>query len=538
MRTQTFAVATLLVAHAWSLNADTYPRQAAVDAIHYRFAVTVALDGGRIEGEAVATLRLLAPIREIALDLVSASNGDAGMKVSAVSLGGHPISYSHEANRLRLRVPEAAAPGQDLVYTIAYSGLPADGLRTLATIYGDWSVFSDNWPDRARHWLPMIDHPYDKATGELIVTAPAEYQVVSNGALVEEIDLGNGRRQTHWRQSVPIASWLFTLGVARFDVHHAGRVQNVPLQTWVFPQDRAQGRSIFEETSRRAMDFFSQRVGPYPYQKLANVQAAGITGGMENATAIFYGEKSVTSGRVPVIHEIAHQWFGNSVTERDWDDVWLSEGFATYFAHLYTEHHEGREAFVHGLAENRANVLELESKTPDTPVIHRNLADMQRVLNQLVYQKGGWILHMLRAEVGTDMFWKGTREYYRRYRDQNASSDDFRQVMEQASGKSLKPFFDQWLRRAGVPRLEGTWRYRREHKEIEVNLSQTQRGQPFSLTVEVGLADTSGRTFATSRQSFDARSTTFRVPVAAEPATVSLDPETWLLADLRPLLRR
>src|SRR4029453_2363263 len=194
------------------------------------------------------------------------------------------------------------------------------------------------------------------------------------------------------------------IGVAKFDVHHAGLVQNVPLQTWVFPEDRDTGRAVFEDTSRRALDFFSERIGPFPYEKLANVQAAGYSGGMENATTIFYGEKGVAAGGAPVVHEIAHQWFGNSVTERDWDDVWLSEGFATYFALLFTEQFEGRDAFVEGLKRSRAQVLQLEQKLPDTPVIHRNLADMTKVLNNLVYQKGGWTLHMLRNEVGTDKF--------------------------------------------------------------------------------------------------------------------------------------
>lgn len=534
MPTKTIVAAMVLVTSLGTLRADTYPRQPAIDAIHYRFALTVTVDRSRIVGEAVVTLRLLAPIREVALDLTSLQ-GDRGMKVSAVTQGGRAVAFSHEANRLHLPVAEDAVGGQDLVYTIAYAGTPADGLRTISTMHGERAVFSDNWPDRARQWLPMIDHPYDKATGELIVTAPAGFQVVSNGTLVEETDLAQGLRRTHWRQDVPIASWLYALGVARFDVHHAGNVQDVPLQTWVFPQDRLQGRSVFEETSRRAIDFFSDRVGPYPYAKLANVQAAGINGGMENATVIFYGEKGVASGRAPVVHEIAHQWFGNSVTERDWDEVWLSEGFATYFAHLFAEHFEGRDAFVQGLAQNRATVVELEAKLPDTPVIHRNLADMERVLNQLVYQKGGWILHMLRAEVGTDVFWAGIREYYRRYRDGNATTNDFRLVMEQASGRPLTWFFSQWLTRSGVPRLEGTWRFDPSRRAVEVQLSQTQTAEPLRLTVEIGLVSESSATTVIERLTLDSRTKTFLLPAAGPPSSLTLDPDTWLLADLRPL---
>jgi len=524
--------ATLGIIAPWTLSADTYPRQPAIDAIHYRFAITLTGETtATLAGEAVATLRLLTPAREVALDLAS-PNGDQGMKVSGVTIGGHAATFSHQENRLRLAIPADATPGQDLVYTIRYAGTPVDGLKALKTIHGDPAVFSDNWPDRARQWLPLIDHPYDKAMGEMIVTAPAQFQVVSNGTLVEEIDLADGRRRTHWKQSVPIASWLFALGVARFDVHHAGTVENVPLQTWVFPQDRDRGRAVFEETSRRAMEFLSRRVGPYPYEKLANVQAAGLNGGMENATAIFYGEKGVATGQAPVVHEIAHQWFGNAVTERDWDDVWLSEGFATYFAHLYTEHFEGRDAFVRDLAASRTTVLALEQKLPDTPVIHRNLANMDRVLNQLVYQKGAWILHMLHAEIGSDTFWAAIRDYYGRYRNRNASTDDLRQVMEQASGKDLKWFFDQWLRQAGAPRLEGTWRWDARAKAVDLTLSQVQAGPPFRFTVELGVVDAAGAAPRVERVTIDSRQRTVRIPAASAPASLTLDPNTWLLADL------
>ena len=179
--------------------------------------------------------------------------------------------------------------------------------------------------------------------------------------------------------------------------------------------------------------FFSEHIGPYSYEKLANVAAAGINGGTEHASAIFYGEKGVTPAPATglVVHETAHQWFGDSITEKDWDDVWLSEGFATYFTLLYTEHYEGRDAFVAGLKASRARVLALQKSLPGVAVLHDNLSDMSQVLNQLIYQKGGWTLHMLRGVIGTDTFWAGIREYYRRYRNASASTADFRRVMEQ-----------------------------------------------------------------------------------------------------------
>jgi aminopeptidase N len=278
MRTA-FVVAALAVSAPTWTSADTYPRQPAVDALHYRFAITLSEHSARIDAEATATFRVLAPVAAIELDLISAA-ADHGMSVKSVTLRDAPVAFTHTAGRLRLPVPADVRAGDQLTYTMAYAGTPADGLKVFTNIHGARVMFSEGWPNRARHWLPMIDHPYDKASGELIVTAPSKWQVVSNGVLVDQVDLDDTRRRTHWKQSVPLPSWLFALGAARFDTHHAGTVQGVPLQTWAFPEDRAAARTVLEETSRRAMDLFVARIGPYPYEKLANVQASGFGGGM------------------------------------------------------------------------------------------------------------------------------------------------------------------------------------------------------------------------------------------------------------------
>jgi len=370
MRTSFFAVAIALAAAAAS--ADTYPRQPGVDAVHYVFRLTLDDTSDEISGQTTVTLKLGTAVTEAFLDLASAAGGK-GMTVSAVTIGGKPADFTHRTDRLRIALPPSSPAGTEIAVTVEYSGVPALGLHLRNNIHGERTVFSESWPNRARQWLPTIDHPYDKATGEFIVTAPAHYQVVANGVLREEVDLPGGLRRTHWQQSVPIASWLFALGVARFAVHHYDVVRGIPQEVWAFPQDRDKAYGIFELTGRRAFEFFSDWIGPYSYEKLAHVEAAGVSGGMEQASSIFYGEKDVAGGRAPVVHEVAHQWFGNAVTEKDWDDVWLSEGFATYFALLFIEHDEGRDAFVDGLKRSRAQVLQLEQKLPDTPVIHRDL---------------------------------------------------------------------------------------------------------------------------------------------------------------------
>jgi aminopeptidase N len=531
---------------AGAAGADTYPRQSGLDVIHYVFRLGLTDASNEITGETTITVRYLRDgIADFTLDLASIASG-TGMTVQSVRRGGpleipgpagDNIVFSHAGNRLRLVLPPQSKAGHEMTLTIRYRGVPGNGFGIGSNMHGERTFFSNNWPDQVRHWLPMIDHPYDKATGEFVVSAPNHYQVVANGTLLEELDLPGGLRRSHWKQSVPIASWLYTLGVARFTAHHAGTVEGVPLQTWVFPQDREAGFTLFEDTSRRAMRFFASNIGPYPYEKLANIQATGFTGGTEYASAIFYGEKNVASGRGPVVHEIAHQWFGDSVTERDWDDVWLSEGFATYFALLFTEHDEGRDAFASELQRSRATVLQLEKKLPDTPVVHRNLADMTKVLNNLVYQKGGWVLHMLRQEVGNEHFWTAIREYYRRYRDTNASTADLRAVFEQVSGKQLEWFFAQWLNRPGSPKVEGSWRYDAAKKQVEISLSQTQTGDPFRVNVDVAIVTAAGATPAITRVAMAGRRATVTVDVTAPPISIVLDPTTALLFETGPFER-
>ena len=520
--------------------ADTYVRQPGVDARHYVFRLSLLTDdSNEIQGETTATFRLGAgDVREIVLDLASPTKDGKGMTVTAVTSAGRPVAFSHAGNHLRLTVPAGWGAGQDVSFTIAYHGAPANGLRLLHNIHGERTAFSENWFNRAREWLPMIDHPADKATGEFIVTTRADYQVVANGALVEQVDLEGGRRRTHWKESTPISSWLYALGVGHFAVRHGDVVRGVPLEYWVFPQDADKGFALFDRDARACFEFFSDRVGPFVYEKLAHVEAAGMGGGNEHASNIFYGEKGITAGTGPVVHETAHQWFGNAVTENDWNDVWLSEGFATYFTLLYTEFSNGRDAFVDGVRRSRDTVLRVEKSMPDTPVVHRNFNEAGAAPNnQLVYQKGSWTLHMLRDQVGTDAFWRGIREYYREHVNGLASTDDLRQVMEHESGQDLAWFFHQWLNRSGVPALTGSWHYDAGAKQIVVTVTQTQPGDPFRFPLGIGIA-TSAAPPRVQRMNVTARESTFTIPVDAEPSSVVLDPEVWLLGEIGVLSRR
>lgn len=530
-----------------SARADTYPRQDRVDVIEYVFRLALDDETDSIEGLATIDLLISDPGREpISFDLVGRSGKrPGGMTVHAVwvagsdnkaALGPAPAGgergevreFVHAGDRLTVPLPAMTLGDARLRITIAYSGIPATGLEIGNNKHGDRCFFSENWPDRARHWLPTIDHPYDKARCQMVVTAPDHYQVISNGLLVEETDLADGRRRTHWRQSVPIATWLFVLGVARFAVQNLADFDGKPVQTWVYPQDRDAGFHDFATPTHDVLEFYSRKVGPFSYEKLANVQSNSVGGGMESATAIFYDDDSVTGERSVrwrnvVIHEIAHHWFGNAVTESDWDDVWLSEGFATYFTLLYREHAYGRDDFVAGLRDARERVWSFYEKHPDYRVIHDSLADMSKVTTGMQYQKGAWTLHMLRVQVGTEVFWDGIREYYAAYRDRNASTADFRGVMERVSGQDLGWFFDQWLSRGGVPRIEGSWSFDRD--AVSLRLVQAEAAEVFRLPLTVGLRFADGSVRLESIEMLD-REQEFSIASGKRPVEVEIDPRT------------
>jgi aminopeptidase N len=523
-------VAALVAAAA---RADTYPRQPGVDVQHYTFKLELRDDSDAIDGEATVAVRFAAEgVADLRLDLASADDKGKGMAVASVTSAGKDVKFEHKAGRINIAV-EGAKAGESRSFIVTYRGVPATGLRIGKNKFGERTFFSDNWPDRARHWLPTIDHPYDKATSEFVVTAPAKYQVVSNGSLIEEIDLGDGRRTTHWKEGVPIASWLNALGVAQFASRHSGSVHGIPVEVWSYHQDADKGRAAFEGAALRSLDFYIETFGPFSYEKLGNVEAAGISGGMELASAIFYGERSV-SGRAEdhlVAHEVAHQWFGDAVTERDWDDVWLSESFATYGALLFTEHDRGRDAFVAGLKRARTTVFNYERRNPGRPIVHENLADMTKVLSPLVYEKGAWVLHMLRKRVGDEAFRAGLRLYYRRHRDGNASTDDFRRAMEEASGQDLAWFFRQWLNRPGSPSVRASWRFDPEKKEVVVELAQAQDGAAYRLPIEIGIATPGRDALRIEAVELTDTSRTFTFRSESEPTSLALDPNTWVLMD-------
>lgn len=541
-----------LLSLAPALRADTYPRQPGVDVLEYVFRLQLSDDTDAIAGLTTVDLLLRAAgTAELTLDLVTDTGAGPGMRVDEVWVAipvdvgpllapevaaadrGAPVEWSHIEDRLAIALPAGLAAGTRVLVTIAYGGVPAAGLRIGPDRHGNRSFFSDDWPNKARNWLPTIDHPYEKARAQMVIDAPAHYQVIANGLLTEETDLGEGRRRSVWRQGVPIASWLYVLGVARFAVQHLEPFDGKPVQTWVQAADRDAGFYDFAVPTHDVLEFYSRNVGPYAYEKLANVQSSGVAGGgMESASAIGYSADSVTGTRSVrwrnvIIHEIAHQWFGNAVTEADWDDVWLSEGFATYFTLLYREHAYGRDDFVAGLGEARQRVIAFYADRPGYRVVHDNLDDMSQVTTGMQYQKGAWVLHMLRELIGTEDFWDGIRAYYAEHFNGSATTADFRRAMETASGLELGWFFEQWLYRGDMPEVTATLEAAPGGAGAVLVVRQQQAGEPMRLQVRVDLLMPDG---STQRHTVDLDGPESRVTLETMPEGLRLDPDTSLLA--------
>ena len=519
---------------------DPYPKNPNIDALNYRFKIHVSDTSDEIRCVETIDIQFLAEgITTLRLDLVKASEKlkGKGMHVNTVISEGTELNYTHVDDVLTIDLPSSSALNQRASFTISYNGIPASGLKIANNKYGDRTFFSDNWPNKGRNWLATIDHPYDKAMCEFIVTAPDHYQVVSNGLKVEESNLGNGERLTHWKQSVPIATWLYVMGVAEFAVQYVDQFKGKSIETWVYPQDRDAGFYDFAIPTKSALAFYSDNIGPFSYEKLANIQSNSVSGGMEAASAILYSESSVVGDRNErwrnvVIHEIAHQWFGNAVTEYDWDDVWLSEGFATYFTLLFIEHHYGRDAFIEGLTSSKKTVDAFYSKNPDYTIVHDNLANMADVVTIQTYQKGSWILHMLRGVVGTDVFWKGIQSYYTKYKDLNATTDDFRIEMEAASGTNLTQFFNQWLNQPGTLKYKGWWQFDKKKKEISIQLNQVQTdGSFYKMPIEIAFYDQDKKQQLVKTVQADEKSNSFKFNVDFEPKSLKLDPNFKVLMD-------
>jgi len=491
-----------------------------IDVINYNFEIELNDKNDSIAGKATISLRPLQSTNQLVFDLSSVNSKGKGMKVISVT-AKDKVAYHHINNNLF--IDGNYKSGDSVSFIISYKGIPADGLIISKNKYGHRTFFADNWPDRAHNWIPCNDIPGDKASVTFAVTAPAHYQVISNGLQVEESTISDDKKLTVWKETMPIPTKVMVIGVADFAVNLAGTVNDcIPVTSWVFPENRTDGFYDYGEAPH-ILTWLSNYIGPYPYKKLANIQSKTIFGGMENASAIFYFENSVTGKKEQetlLAHEITHQWFGNTATEKNFSHLWLSEGFATYMTHLYVESKYGKDSLNKRMQKEREQVIQFVKSSSKAVV--DNSTDYMSLLNENSYQKGGWVLHMLRRELGDSVFKKAIRSYYATYAWKNAETKDFQKIVEAASGKNLTYFFQQWLFRGENPKLKLSWTYDPKAQAVNVTVEQMQN-ELFSFPLEIGLANRIEKIQVSKKLE------TFRIGAKTKVDNLVFDPNTSLL---------
>lgn len=514
---------------------ETQPYRRGIDVLDYAFIIDLPDTGSVIRGDAMVTLRRNARVDTLVLDLRQ-------LRVERVQLDGRVRQFKRTDSTIHIPLPRGDTGTFRI--RVVYSGRVTDGLIVRRDSARRWTYFGDNWPDRARHWLPTVDHPSDKATVTWSVRAPAGRTVIANGSQFERRTTGTGRRArttTRWRESKPIPTYLMVIAAAPLVRHDLGQTacglaevaRCVPQQVYTAPEQRRVAPGNFSKAGEMVRHFASL-VAPFPYEKLAHLQSQTRFGGMENATAIFYSDGAFRRGGGPsetlIAHEIAHQWFGDAVTQREWPHVWLSEGFATYFAALWVHREQGDSVFGAHMTGMRATILDDTTAVTKRAVIDTVTTDLLALLNRNTYEKGGFVLHMLRSELGDSAFFAGVRDYYAKFKHGNALTSDLQAALERSSGRRLGGFVDQWLRRPGYAEVDVAWSTDSLARSISLTVAQSGRFGLFEFPLRLALADSAGA-MRRVEIGIPAQDTTkIELPISGPVLRLEVDPEIQLLA--------
>jgi aminopeptidase N len=520
------------------------PRQPVVE--RYEYAITLPDTGKHIAVSAFVRLAAYPTVDTVVFDL------DDAMRVTNVVFMCddelEQARWSRVPGKVMVAVRDWSTGAVRHPWTqtncirIVYAGVPTDGLIIGTDAKGRWQAFGDNFPNRARHWLASMDHPSRKSKVTFDVYAPSALTVVANGRLVETTPLGAGRARTVWREDHPIPTYGMVIAAAPLAMLDLGRTACgfaedrgcVPQAVWFAPEVRFDMPGQFARAGE-IVDFFSRTIGEYPYEKLGHLQTTTRYGGMENPSAIFYFDRGfrrkngIDDGLIA--HETAHQWFGDAVTEREWAHIWLSEGFATFFAALWAQHARGDTAYTRETTGMREAVLNADVVTRRA-VIDSVETDPNLLLNENSYPKGGFVLRMLRDELGDSAFFSGLRRYYAAHRHGNAMTQDLQAAVEATSGRPLGWFFDQWLRRPGWAELRTSFAWDNATGRVTLLVEQGARFGAYQLTLPVEVADASG-TKQRMRVPVEARTSQAVVlpgTFTSAPSGVRCDPEHTLLA--------
>ncbi len=530
----------LRVAAGEAAPARRYAPDRELDLLHVALDITPDFRQRTIAGKAVLRFQPIArSLQEVRLDAVD-------LRVSSVESSASVQAWQVTADKLVVTYRQAIPAQREVTLTIQYTAEPREGLyfRTPEMGYrrGETHLFTQGEAEYARFWYPGIDHPNERFTSEIICRVPEGMIALSNGRRVSsEKDGATGRVAFHWVQERTHVNYLMALVAGYFQTIE-DRHGDLPLAFHTLPSEAAQAAGSFRGT-KQMLAFFELETGvPYPWAKYDQVCVNDfVAGGMENTSLTILTDGTLFSeatGRLfssegLVAHELAHQWFGDLVTCKDWSQLWLNEGFATYYESLYLEQAHGRDEFQYEMYQR---ARDLTAQADDTrAIVRRTFGDPGEMFNHLTYPKGSWVLHMLRCQLGADLYRRCIRTYLERHAYQTVVTEDLNAVIEELSGRSWDPFFDQWVYHGGYPELEVHYDWNELQKLAKVSIAQRQKASDqvllfrLPLTVRFDLASGTVDHPIELRE----READFFVPLPEAPARVRVDPEQTVLARIR-----
>ena len=501
-------------------------------------ALDLALSFEKKSITATATL----DVTRVSTDATTIDLDAVAFDLTAVELDEKRAQYTYDGRILTVTIGRK----NSAKIRIAYSATPRKGLYFLEpdaeVPTRPRQMWSQCQEEDARHFVPCHDAPHEKMTTEISVLVPRGFYALSNGELVSRrLEKGNKER-FHWKMNEPHPSYLLTIAVGEFD-EIEDKAGNIPL-SYLVPKGREKdGRRTFKNT-KVMIEKFGELIGqPYPWNRYAQVVVSDfIFGGMENTTATTLYEHVLIDERAAIdvssedliAHELAHQWFGDFLTCRDWSEGWLNEGFATYFEQIWKEHKDGRDAYEYGIQSDLENYLAEAAGRYKRPIVSRDYESPLDLFDRHLYEKGGLVLHVLRQELGDATFFAGLKQYVAAHKKSIVETRDLVQALEDVSGRSLGQMFNELVYTAGHPDLEVTV----AHSDgiLTVGTKQTQEAKDgvlaaFHVTLELDLFDEKGKS---ERRvvTLDERAATFTLPCPKRPTFVVIDPRMRILGDV------
>ncbi|HVR75947.1 MAG TPA: M1 family aminopeptidase [Planctomycetota bacterium] len=511
------------------------------DFVHLRLECAFDWEREKVEGKVTHTIQAMRDgIRILELDSVDIE------VLSAATSDGRALSFDTMPGKLRVDLGREARRGEEQKVTLSYQALPKQGVYFRKPSKDDPETPRQIWTqgeaEEARHWIPCFDHPSDKLTTEILVTAPRPLIAVSNGKLLSTEPRGDSGQVFHWLQDKPHTTYLIAVVIGEFATWK-GDADGIPLTGYVSPKHAHLAARSFELTADMAA-FFAAKTGvPYPWARYDQLCVSGFPfGGMENTTATILTENTLHDERAAldvssmglVAHELAHQWFGNLVTCKDWGDIWLNESFATFFANLYAEHHLGWDEGVYDRHEDGEAYKAEDRNEYRRRLSTRSWRRPENLFDRHAYPKGARVLSMLRFVLGDAPFFAGIKHYLEKHAFQPVETTDFRVAMEEATGMSLGWFFDEWVYSGGHPSYRVTSAWNPEISTVSIDVEQTQKVDDltplFRMPIVLSITQPSGRT--ERRVWVSERKHTFSFPAVERPRLVRFDPGDWILKDL------